>query len=54
VLDLKQGKLEWSSVNVLTYSAFVGKVKIDFGQYVDYNPAERSGWERGGQKVLRP
>jgi hypothetical protein len=44
-------KPEWGSVNVSTYSAFVGEVKIDFGQYVDYNPAERSGWERGAKSA---
>jgi hypothetical protein len=51
VLASKQGKPEWSSVNVLTYSAFVGEVKIDFGQYADYDPAEWSGWERGAKSA---
>jgi hypothetical protein len=35
VLASKQGKLEWISVNVLTYSAFVGEFNINFGQYAD-------------------
>jgi hypothetical protein len=51
VLASKQGIPEWSSVNVLTYSAFVGEVKIDFGQYADYDPAEWSGWERGAKSA---
>jgi hypothetical protein len=30
VLAYKQGKPEWKSVNFLTFSAFIGEVKIDF------------------------
>jgi hypothetical protein len=51
VLASKQGIPEWSSVNVLTHSAFVGEVKIDFGRYADYDPAEWSGWERGAKRA---
>jgi hypothetical protein len=40
----KRGVAEWHEVSVLSYDAFSGHKRVNFADYADVDPAERSLW----------